>query len=224
MRESPVSTTSLAAAAEELGRSVRAVLRMWKVLPFDSPYKRLAVRETRTWLDRATAKAAGSGGDLAQATLALELEVCDLVRAEAALEVAETIRAVRGKGNIRSVARALGIGVGTLSPLENARGNLPSEETARKIDIALGTSISRIVVRAQGRCAALKEAHRTRRRTPGSSDARQRARVRTAVEAVTADSGLAEIVLKMTEVPQHARRTIEKVVSDLVEAFLTPPE
>jgi transcriptional regulator with XRE-family HTH domain len=223
-QDSPSDAPALAAASEELARAIRAVLRKWKVLPFHSPYKGLAIQEARTLLDAVAGEIGSPNSEGEIVDLALELEDCDISRAEASLLVAEMIRAARGDGSVRLAAGRIGIGVGTLSPLENARGKLPNYETARKIDEALGTTISGVVEDVRQHCAALKDTYRSRRKAFGPGGARHQARLRNAIDAVRADPALAEVVFRMTELSHPARRTITRVVSELTEAFLAPSE
>jgi transcriptional regulator with XRE-family HTH domain len=203
-------------AAEDFRRSLGTVLARWRHLLGDSPFKVFAIEQAREWVEEIMSNLRAVE-ELPSDLLRIERELCDLIRAEAALSVAARIRSAKQPGETeRDFATRAGVSVGTLSPLQHARGLLPSDDTAAKLEECLGIEVGSVARQVRSKCSELMAAYR---QDNGKPTGRRLSDARTAAQIVSSDPKISAAVHALAELPDGPRSTLLKVIRDLAEAF-----
>ena len=113
----------------------------------------------------------------------------------------------------------VGISVGHLSELSNARGGLPQARTARAIDEVAGTAIEGLVLAARAEAAGIRQTARKREREATTSNKVPRPSTTDAITrvnlAMADDPEFLALVAQLLDLPRQSCRAL----LDLLASF-----
>lgn len=137
--------------ATSVAGAVTAVVGRWRRLERDSPYRTEALAETTALLD------SYCGGDATRARQLLP-EREKLASTIARQALADQLRDARSAlgFSVRQAAERASVAASYLSELEGARTGLPSPDVAKRLDAALGLSVTELVSEARGAAERLR--------------------------------------------------------------------
>lgn len=214
---------ALVEASTEATRSASSFFSGFRSLDPSSPYREGALAEALFWLNALSE----AGASLSDARLGDAVDVDEqLLRAvelAAAVSFGATLRRARADAglNLRRLAEIAQVSPGYLSEIERGKRDVPSPETAQKLDRVLGTRLETICPNVKERSSAIKNRirERARRRTSAAStgiDMSDPENVRL-VDGLSRDPDIRRVVDIMLSLPRPAIRGVRDLVEELRE-------
>lgn len=212
---------ALVEASTEATRSASSFFSGFRSLDPSSPYREGALAEALFWLS-AVSEAAASHSD-ARLGDAVDVDEQLLRAAElaAAVTFGSTLKGARTNAglNLRRLADIAEVSPGYLSEIERGKRDVPSPETAQKLDQVLETRLQTICVSVRERSSAIKNRirERARRRTSAAStgfDMSDPDNVRL-VDGLSRDPDIRRVVDIMLSLPRPAVRGVRDLVEEL---------
>lgn len=190
--------------------AVTSVLARWRRLDRDSPYRMGAIEESAQLVD-----AYGVEDGARAQHLLPQREMLAATRAR--LLIANGIRSARMKLglSVRQAANLVDVSASYLSELEGAQRAMPSAEVARRLDDALGVTVSNVVADARVEAERL---HEERRRSAHELDAptlEVDPRLDDAAAALRRDPSLLDLLEQARRLDAVERRAVLALMREL---------